>query len=329
MWAAKQPGNGPSMSRTRDIIQEISEIRQRRRFGSSMTELPIRLSAMAQAFEARKDVDPEFIKYFPVALIACIEGYFRMVIQELIDAGEPFLSNAEATGQKIDFSILRAIHGKTITVGEMVAHSVSISSFEHINKWLGIFLGKDFVVALRTVHDRWAVEILKEPLAPVLQDPNSVFAGVKRTFELRHIICHEIASAYEINSQEIESCFEHCIAFLKASDELIAETLFPGAPLTQTDMNIAAGESLQYQTQIMETAIAKLRSDFEISDEQNHLFEESQRAWEAYSDIWGNFTAGGSRAEGGTIWPLIYAKAREETVKKRIEEIAEYEPLGR
>ena len=39
------------MSRTRDIIQEISDIRQRRRFGSAMTELPLRLFALEHAFK--------------------------------------------------------------------------------------------------------------------------------------------------------------------------------------------------------------------------------------------------------------------------------------
>ena len=46
-----------------------------------------------------------------------------MAIKDLIDAGEPYLSNAEkpASSIKLDFSVLRAVHGKTITVGELVA----------------------------------------------------------------------------------------------------------------------------------------------------------------------------------------------------------------
>lgn len=75
-----------------------------------------------------------------------------MVIKDLIDSGEPYLTNAEkpASSIRLDFS----------------------------------------------------------------ENPNDVFADVARTFELRHIICHEIASAYEIKLEEVARCFESCVAFL-------------------------------------------------------------------------------------------------------------------
>ena len=111
------------MSRTRDIIQEIDDVRQRRRFGLAMSELPMRLFALEHAFKKHDKAQSELTRYFPVALIACVEGYFRMAIRDLIDAGEPYLSNAEkpASSLKLDFSVLRAVHGKAITVGELVA----------------------------------------------------------------------------------------------------------------------------------------------------------------------------------------------------------------
>ena len=91
-----------------------------------------------------------------------------------------------------------------------------------------------------------------------------MFAQVARTFELRHIICHEIASAYEIESDEVARCLESCVAFLRAADEFISETIHPGAPLTQTDMNIAAGKSLdEIRSSLAETvATIRRRLDF-------------------------------------------------------------------
>ena len=114
------------MSRTRDIIQEIADVRQRRRFGSAMSELPMRLFALEHAFKKHDKSQGELTRYFPVALIACVEGYFRMAIKDLVDVGDPYLSNAErpASALKLDFSILRAVHGKAITVGELVAHGI-------------------------------------------------------------------------------------------------------------------------------------------------------------------------------------------------------------
>ena len=315
------------MGRARDIIQEIADIRQRRRFGSAMSELPMRLFALEDAFKTHNKTESELVRYFPVALIACVEGYFRMAIKDLVDSGEPYLSNVEkpASSLKLDFSLLRAVHGKTVTIGELVAHGVQLSRLEHIEAVLSSLIGKGFLEALRTTTNRWAHEVKGEPATPILVKPDSVFADVARTFELRHIICHEIASAYEIKSDEVAQCFESCVSFLRASDELISETIRPGAPLTQTDMNIAAGKALNEKKEQLVEAIAALKSRLDASE--TAAFEEAQEKWQFYCDAWADFVAG-ERAGGGTIWPLIYAGTVEAVVERRIEEVNGFKRLS-
>lgn len=292
-----------------------------------MSELPLRLFALEHAFKEHDKSQIELTRYFPVALIACVEGYFRMAMKDLIDTGEPYLSNAEkpASSLKLDFSVLRAVHGKAITVGELVAHGVPLSRLEHIESALSSLIGTGFLQALRTTADRWAHEIRGEPATPILAKPNEVFADVARTFELRHIICHEIASAYEIESEEVARCFESCAAFLRAADEFISETIHPGAPLTQTEMNIAAGKSLTEARERLAQAVAGVKS--RLDDAELTAFNESQEKWQLYSDAWADFVAG-ERANSGTIWPLIYADAAETTVKRRLEEVSGWKRLG-
>lgn len=315
------------MSRTRDMIQEIADIRQRRRFGSAMAELPLRLFALEHAFKDHDKSQGELTRYFPVALIACVEGYFRMAIKDLIDAGEPFLTNAEkpASSMKLDFSMLRAVHGKAITVGELVAHGVSISRLEHIESALSSLLGAGFLQALRSTTDRWAQEVRGEPRAPILLKPDQVFADVARTFELRHIICHEIASAYEIESDEVARCFESCVAFLRAAAEFISETIHPGAPLTQTDMNIAAGKSLDEKRTSLAEAMATTRA--RLNAKELVVFDESQAKWEAYCEAWVSFVAG-DQENSGTIWLSIYAGEAEALVTRRLAEVRSWRRLG-
>jgi hypothetical protein len=315
------------MSRTRDIIQEIADVRQRRRFGEAMSELPLRLFALEQAFKKHDKNETELTRYFPVALIACVEGYFRMAIKDLVDAGEPYLTNAEklASSVKLDFSVLRAIHGKAVTVGELVAHGVQLSRLEHIEATLSSLIGKSFLQELRTTNDRWAHEIRGEPSTPILPQPEAVFSDVARTFELRHIICHEIASAYEIEPEEVARCFESCVSFLRAADECISEIVRPGAPLTQTDMNIAAGKALAETNQRLTGAVTTLRS--RLDSKELVAFDESQATWQVYCDAWANFVAG-ERATGGTIWPLIFAGAAQATIDRRIEELRLYRRLS-
>lgn len=315
------------MTRTRDVIQEIADVRQRRRFGSAMSELPMRLFALEHAFKEHDKSQGELTRYFPVALIACVEGYFRMAIKDLVDVGDPYLSNAEkpASSLKLDFSILRAVHGKAITVGELVAHGIPLSRLDHIESAIANLIGTGFLQALRTTTDRWAHEVRGEPASPILADPDQVFADVARTFELRHIICHEIASAYEIEADEVARCFQSCVAFLRAADEFISETLHPGAPLTQTDINIAAGQSFAEARARLDEAAEGVRGRLDASELA--AFNESQDKWQAYSDAWVIFVAG-ERANSGTIWRLIAAGAAEATVNQRIEEVAGWRRLG-
>ncbi len=315
------------MSRTRDIIEEIVNIRQRRRFGSGMAELTMRLFALEQIFNANEKIDSELIRYFPVALVACMEGYFRISIKELIDAGEPYLSSAEKVTvlPKIDFSLLRAVHGKTITVGELIAHTVQISRLEHINNTLSCLLGKKFLESLRTVSDRWAHEIQGKSLAPILLEPDEVCGDVARTFELRHIICHELASAYEISHEEIARCFKSCVLFLKASEEFISECICPDAPLSQTEMNIAAGKSLNEKQERLTKILGEIRSHIEHSELKE--FDDTQEKWQIYCDEWANFIAN-KQAKGGTLWPLIRATTTEDLVEQRITELIGFKEIS-
>jgi hypothetical protein len=314
------------MSRTRDIIQEIAEVRRRRRFGPAMAELLFRLFALEQAFKEHDRNKRELSRYFPVALIACVEGYFRIAIKELIDAGEPYLSNAEkpASSMKIDFSIVRAVHGKSVTVGELVAHGIPLSRLDHVEAALSNLLGISFLRALRSTVDRWAHEVKGNAAVPILTEPDQVFADVAKTFELRHIICHEMASAYEIEYDEVARCFESCVKFLRASDELISETMQPGAPLTQSEMNIAAGKSLADARQSMAQAVSDLRA--RLTGDDLAAFEDAQENWEKYCTAWAEFDA--MEVKGGTMWPTVRAGSEEALVRQRISELRSYRRMS-
>ncbi|HUG37504.1 MAG TPA: hypothetical protein VML54_11170, partial [Candidatus Limnocylindrales bacterium] len=183
-----------------------------------MVELGFRLIALERAFESHDKKQRELTRYFPVALIAAMEGYFRAAVKDLVDAGEPFVSNADrpASNMRLDFSMIRAVHGKSVTIGELVAHAIPLSRLEHIEAAISSLLGGPFLPRLRTTIDRWAHEVEGKPATPMLRDPERVFADVARTFELRHIVCHELASSYVIEYDEVSRCFESCVQLLRA-----------------------------------------------------------------------------------------------------------------
>lgn len=314
------------MSKTRDIIEEIAQVRQRRRYGLAITELPIRLFSLEQAFKEHDQKNEELTRYFPVALVACIEGYFRLAIKELVDAGEPYITNAErpASSIKLDFTVVRAIHGKAVTVGELVGHSVPLSRLDHIESSMSSLLGVSFLDCMRTISDRWEHEVRGAEEKPILSNPDEVFSGVAKAFELRHIICHEIASAHEILYSEVARCFECCVAFLRAADELVSETLHPGAPLTQSAMNVAAEESLAVARQSMEQAASELRA--RLSGDDLVAFDEAQAAWEKACTAWAEFDA--MEVKGGTMWPTVRAGSEAALVISRTEELRSYRRMS-
>lgn len=314
------------MSRTRDIIEEIARVRQRRRFGWAIAELPFRLFALERAFKEHDQKNEEVTRYFPVALVACIEGYFRLAIKELIDAGEPYITNAErpASSIKLDFTVVRAIHGKAVTVGELVGHSVPLSRLDHIESSMSSLLGVSFLDRMRTITDRWEHEVRGAPEKPILTDPDKVFAGVAKAFELRHIICHEIASAHQILYPEVSRCFECCVAFLRAADELVSETLHPGAPLTQSDMNVASGKSLADARESMAQAVSELRA--RLSGNDLAAFDDAQGSWERACIAWAEFDA--MEVKGGTMWPTVRAGSEEALVRSRTSELRTYRRMS-
>ena len=315
------------MSRKRDIIQEIEEIRRRGRHTAARYEIGRRLVELEHAFHQHDRSNKELVKYFPVAIVACIEAYFRMAIKDLVDSGDPFIGRAENLPSllKPDFSILIAIHGKAITMGEFIAHGIQLSRLEHIEQAISIFLETSFLGAIKITTNRWASEIRGEPSVPILAKPDEVFGDVVKTFELRHIVCHEIASAYEIDHEEVERCFRNCVTFLRAANELISETIHPGAPLTQTAMNTAADESLMEAKGLLYKACESVRS--RLNQRELLAFDESQEKWQSYCDAWALFVAG-ERSMGGTIWPVIYAGAAHATIDRRLEEVGKWKRLS-
>ena len=78
----------------RKIIEQIVSVRSRLRFERREAELFARLSAIESSYERMDPAIPALLRYYPTALVACVESYFRLAIKELIDSGEPYLNNS-------------------------------------------------------------------------------------------------------------------------------------------------------------------------------------------------------------------------------------------
>jgi len=316
---------------TRNFIDEIIQIRERRSSNNSHEESFRRLSSLEQAFKAVPKDNHEILKYFPIALVATMEGCFRVMVAELIDHGQPFLNNCDQLlkNHKITFEIIRAFQGQRISVGEFVSHVVSVNQLPDIDALLSSIIGTEFLKELKTYRSRWDVEVFKKEDMPILSNPDEIYKNISRTFELRHIFCHETATNVEFNYEEIEKCFLSVSIFLKASVDYISEIMYPNAPLTQADMNIDSMKTLDNilneVNKIKEQLIQKLSNE----PERITLLESSHQKWIEYMEIFSTFSA--DTYKGGTIWHLIYNGTASElasnyldTLKNEIKSIEEY-----
>lgn len=310
----------------RDFISEIIDIRERRSSNNSHSETFIRLSSLETAFKNAPKENHELLKYFPIALVAAMESCFRVMVAELIDHGEPYLGNCDQLlkNHKITFDLIKAFQGQQVSVGEFVSHVVSVNKLADIDSLLSTVIGKPFLKELKNHRSRWDAEILKKKDARIILDPDTTYKNIMRTFELRHIFCHETATRVTFDYEEIEKCFLSVSIFLKASVDYVNETMYPNAPLTQTDMNIHSAEEAD---KVMDEVIEVKKQIIELISDQPErisLLESSHEKWLEYMDKFSTFSA--DTCKGGTIWPLLYnsnssnlLKGYLDTLKKELE----------
>ena len=307
------------MSKSRNIVEEIMEIRARQPDVHILLEPSMRLMYLESVYKKRQSIDEELWRYFPISVVACLEAFFRLAIKQLIDAGEPYLTNSQylLSKRKIDFDMLKALHGQSITIGDIAGHLISISNLDQISKAMSELLGHNFLKEISQTYDRYAVEVHKELKRTIISDSNLTFRLVKRTFELRHIFCHEFANKYELDTDEIEQCFEHSCGFLKASREHIWQTMFPDEPLTQTAMNIDMANKCNAERQKLDVLIQRVLK--RLRGKQTVEFLKANKAWEEF--LFASARVEGLQYEGGTIESFVAGKAILALLKERIQNL--------
>lgn len=309
------------------IINDILESRKRRRYDRADLELSNRLHAIEYTYRTIAPQNKELLRYFPIALVACIESYFQIAIKEIIDSGEPYLTNSHQLmpKQKWNFDILKGLHGRTITIGDVIAHYVSISKLEHIVKRMDQLLDIGFRDSLSRVCDRWAVKVRNESGGPIIKDIDESCRYVQRAFELRHIFCHETATKFDVGKEEIDKCLSHSVVFLKASEELVSQTISPDAPLTQMEINIALDKECIRERGLLELA---LDNAFDVmSESQKTKFIEANEAWKSFVDA--SVEVEGLKYEGGSLRPMLELRALARLTRERRRQVEDLIPFVR
>ena len=159
------------------------------------------------------EADVELSRYFPVALVACIEGYFRMAIANLIDKGSPFIDRvSDLRDINISVDVAVAIQTKKVTLGEYISHFLSISNLEDINRAISALLKIDFLETLLSSQFHLFEE---DPPIQLDQARGDFILAVQELFQTRHMLCHEFASDMRVDNAGM-------LRFFTATDVLVS-----------------------------------------------------------------------------------------------------------
>lgn len=296
-------------------IEQMLEWKKRRGPNAVTFTLIHDLLRLKDAWTSKGSELEQFSDFIPMRLVTIIEVFTREAIRELVDAGSPYLEKAEALakGAKLDFALLAGLQGRKVSIGDLIAHTVSINEPGRIVAYLSALI-PDFVGRLKTSHARWLEEMADWPLEPIIADYDNMMASLTRLFTVRHILTHELPRDPAFDTDEIAGFLGAAANFIEATDWVIVETLRGAVPRTQIEMNSQAGASLTLLDQEMEHLIALIKHRNQVD---GALLDEAQEAWEGYAAKEAQLRA--SLVEGGSMYPLIWAGAKEEQARYRLE----------
>jgi len=219
----------PSMNKKRDYIVEINSRKSRLLKRSNRWDLftkrndPIlyafdHVDALTKLNKEKK----ELLKYFPIGMVACIEGYFRLAMADLIDSSDVYHGNLENIKDiKLDIKTTLSIYNKNVTLGELISHLITINNLDDINKYMSIILGEDFLKKLMLTP----VDLYEGEFIELSQQAPTLYKDIKAIFTQRHIFAHELAIKEKVNAKEARILMAAATVFVYSTEVLMDSLL--------------------------------------------------------------------------------------------------------
>lgn len=227
----------------------------------------------------------ELVWYVPVALVSCIESFFKEAVGRMLDSGSPYLERIP--GLKLqplsipDFNVLQ--EGK-VSLGEFVAYQQSYSSLEAIGRLVSTIAECDFLVELKNTEERLPWNSSPLYPGPVMgDDPGRVFESIKECFRLRHLVCHEGPTPRESAPRaRLESMHEAVQAVLSASFYFFTQRLLAHVPATHQERLAVRAREAEEAGQMLAQAYAALEAALPAN--RRALLAKAQETWLACSE---------------------------------------------
>ncbi len=144
---------------------------------------------------------------------------------------------------------------------------------------------------LRDAYDRFAVEVERKPLVPIIADMDKLRAELAHLFEKRHILVHEMPLTEVVTPAEARGFVTATQQFVKATEAAFQKMLYGDYPLTQADMTQQAWDLLDEAEKKLEE-FAQLNG---LADDET--WQHLRSALEQYAVALSTWRVGGGTSE--------------------------------
>jgi uncharacterized protein YecT (DUF1311 family) len=303
----------------RDRIAEITEKKQRgqkapRRFLWEFGNLQ-------KHWERVRATNADADDFFIIRAVTLLEVFSRDYIARLIDSGSPYAENAIPLGadMKIDIALVRAIQGRVVTLGDMIAHNVSISSFGHICSAFKTLLGDDLVPMISTVVRKIPSWKPKEVPKAIISDVKLMSKRLARLFEIRNILCHEFPRKEVYDRREITPFLSASEEFASATSIALDRLIEGDVPETMEGRIELAERELKEEEKVLAEVFQRIDS---CRDKRRlRLRNKAQRTWEVFRQAQCAYSAA---SYPSATQPLLMALEGSHLTQQRIESLRRF-----
>tara|TARA_R110001583_G_scaffold93633_1_gene236639 strand:- start:1367 stop:2092 length:726 start_codon:yes stop_codon:yes gene_type:complete len=162
-----------------------------------------------------------------VGLVACIEGFFRLKVKQLIDSSAFYKQNAKKLDVTLSLKTTIDLEINNLTIGDFVAHVVRLNNLNDIKSTFSILLDEDFIKLFSEWKDKLDTQIDLFSGTDMETTPRHKFNWLMKSlndlYVKRNKICHEsyVPVGYDFETEYL--CFSrHVIEFISVCDEMLS-----------------------------------------------------------------------------------------------------------
>lgn len=305
------------------VLDEITAIRSRlvmKNWETTSIDADMRLLTLQKLIGSK--IGNEIHRHVVVSLVSVLQTYHRGTVISIIKSDEIYkMRAAEIVTDKISLKdALIWTGGKTITFGELVAHSIPCNSVTDLVSLLGNILDCDIKKALSEAITPLDLRSRTKSPSLVIPDVNQLLANLDEAFKLRHILAHEAAPSVIIDAEKCQRLYDSIKQWTKGIRAILWATIYKDEPLTTAEMNKKASadvvDARDNLSRTMRKALSVARSDGRASWLRKNHF-----AWRTVTQDW---TRGSYGSLEGTMWPAISGAELAQAIEARTKIISNW-----